>query len=297
MQPKVLGAILAASLGWGLAGVAVRALFEEGVTTFTVVVIRTAIATVTLLGVYLAIKRPVSRRAWRDGALIGIPRIALAPSFFVASLNYISAGFEGLVITLIPVVTAAMAHVFLRERLHRNQAIGLSLGLAGTMLLIASGETGIADGSGSTVIGGALALVGVFFGALSVMLSRRFAPDHDTMTLAVPMFVSGMIVAGAIGLLSGDFDLGSANTASWGLLLVLGIASTLLPFLATLYAVRHTTAARASLSGYLAPVIGVAGGALLLDEVIAPMMFIGGVFAIAGVVLVARRSPVTVMIE
>ncbi len=288
MSTRALAAVIAASLGWGLAGVGVRAVFAEGASTFTVVAVRTAVATLAVVAYAVVNGRGISARAWRDGALIGIARIGLAPIFFVASLNYISAGFEGLVITLIPVVTATMAHFSLGEELRRPQVVGLSLGLAGSAFLIASGETGIADGSGNTFIGGGLALLGVFFGSLSGVLSRLYAPHHDTRSLAVPMFVVGSGLAIAAGWVAGGIDLGELNLKSWQILALLALGSTLLPFVATLYAARHTTAARAALPGYLAPLIGVIGGALILDEVISVAIVVGGVLAIAGVVLVSR---------
>jgi len=294
VNARVLAALLAASLGWGLAGVGTRAAFSEGASTFTVVVVRTGIATVAIVAFALIKGRKISRRAWRDGALIGIPRIGLAPIFFIASLNYISAGVEGLVITLIPVVTAALAHLILRERLRPIQMVGLLLGLAGTTIIIVSGESGIADGSGNTVIGGGLALAGVAFGSLSGILARRYSPRHDTAILSVPMFVSGAAVAVVGGLLVQDIELPGLTFNAWQILILLALGSTLLPFVATLYASAHTTAAKVALTGYLAPLVGVVGGAVILDEVITTAIVVGGSLAVAGVVLVGRggrRTP------
>jgi drug/metabolite transporter (DMT)-like permease len=257
VNARVLTALLAASLGWGLAGVGTRAAFSEGASTFTVVVVRTGIAMIAIVTFALIKGRHIDRRAWRDGALIGVPRIGLAPIFFIASLNYVSAGFEGLLITLIPVLTAGLAHVILKERLRAIQMVGFVLGLAGTTLLIVSGESGIADGSGNTVIGGGLALVGVAFGSISGILARRYSPRHDTATLAVPMFVSGAMVAVVGGLLVRDIDLPGLTANAWQILILLALGSTLLPFVATLYASAHTTAVKVALTGYLAPLVGV----------------------------------------
>lgn len=293
MRSRLLLVLGAASLGWGLAGVGVRAVYDEGATTFTVVVVRVTIATAAVVLFGLASGARPSRRAWLHGSLIGIPRIGLAPTLFIASLNYISAGVEALVITLVPVTTAAMGSLFLRERLARPQIIGLVLGVTGTTLLIVSGESGIADGSGNTVLGGGLALAGVFFGSLSGILSRQFAPHHDTTELSIPMFASGAAVAALAGILAGDVDTGSLNTRSWQLLVLLALASTLLPFVATLYASRHTTAAKVALTAYVAPLIGVIGGALILDEIVTPVIALGGALTLVGVVLVGRTSAVS----
>jgi drug/metabolite transporter (DMT)-like permease len=280
--PAVLGA---ASVGWGMAAVGVRAVFAAGATTFTVVVVRTGVATAGFLLFAAARRKGASRLAWWHGSLIGVLRIGVAPILFIASLNFISAGFEGLVITLVPLVTAALAHVFLGERLQPRQTVGLLLGLAGTSLLIGSGESGIATG-GNTAAGGALALGGVLFGSISGVLSRSYAPRHDTTRLALPMFVSGALTTIVGATVAHDVELAALPERSWGILIALGLGSTLLPFVATLWASRHTTATNVALVGYVAPLISVVAGALLLDEVITGAIVVGGLLTLSGVALV-----------
>lgn len=136
MRNKILIAILAASTGWGLAGVGTRAAYSLGATTLTVLVVRTAIASLVLLIYMLGTKSRSSNLAWRHGALIGALRTGLAPMFFMASLNFISAGVEGLVITLVPATTAVMAALFIRERITGRQIAGLMIGLVGTTMIV-----------------------------------------------------------------------------------------------------------------------------------------------------------------
>ena len=158
MQTRVLTALIAASLGWGMAGVGTRYLFGEGVTTFTVVVVRTLTATVAVLVVGLTSGTRVDRAAWRDGSIIGVLRIGIAPILFISSLQHVSAGVEGIFITLIPATTAALAAVFLGERLDRHQIAGLFIGLLGTLLIVASGESGIGGDGGDVRLGAMFAL-------------------------------------------------------------------------------------------------------------------------------------------
>lgn len=72
MQARVLSALIATSLGWGMAGVGTRYLFSEGVTTFTVAAARTLTATLAVLVVGLTSGTRVDRSAWRDGSIIGL---------------------------------------------------------------------------------------------------------------------------------------------------------------------------------------------------------------------------------
>jgi drug/metabolite transporter (DMT)-like permease len=294
MERRIAFTIAAASLGWGLAGVGVRAAFGQGASTMTVFATRTGFATIAVL-LYAAITRTnVSATAWRHGTLIGVPRVGLAPLTFIASLQYISAGVEGLIITLVPATTAAMAAGMLGERLERRQLAGLATGLAGTAIIIVSGESGLAAGEGNALIGGALALAGVGFGSISGVLTRRYAPLHDTRSLTIPMFLSGTAVAALAGFATGDVQVSGLTAELWVLLVALGLGSTLLPFAATLYASRHTTAANVALTGYLAPLVGVVGGVMLLGEILTVPILIGGALTLVGVALVGgnRAAPV-----
>ena len=117
------------------------------------------------------------------------------------------------------------------------------------------------------------------------MIARHYAPRHDTASLGVPMFITGGAFAFLAAFVFRDFAPGQLDVPLWVLLIALGLGSTLMPFLATLYAAKHMTAARVSLVAYVAPVITVASGVLLLDEVLTPPIVIGGALAITGVVL------------
>lgn len=85
MQSRVLTALLAASLGWGMAGVGTRFVFSEGVTTFTVIVIRILNASAAVLLLWLGQGGGITRSAWPDEAIIGVLRIGLAPMLFTSS--------------------------------------------------------------------------------------------------------------------------------------------------------------------------------------------------------------------
>jgi len=292
MRNRVLLSVLAASLGWGLAGVGTRAAYDLGATTLTVLAVRTTVATAALI-MYAAIARVVpSGIAWRHGAIIGTLRIGLAPLVFMASLNYISAGVEGLVITLVPATTALMAAALIGESVSRRQVVGLLIGLGGTTLIAAAGDSGL-GAEGDVATGFLLAGIGVLIGSLSGVIQRRYAPLHDTADLAVPMFVSGLAVSVVAGAVIGFDPVGSYEVDLWLLLVVLGLGSTLLPFGATLYASKHASATVVSITGYIAPLIGVVGGVLLLGEHLTTAIIIGAVLAMVGVALVGgpRRTP------
>lgn len=292
MRNKVILAVLGAALGWGLAGVGTRAAYELGANTVTVLGIRTAVAAVALGAFVAATRRWPTSLAWRHGTVIGVLRIGVAPLLFMGSLNFISAGVEGLVITLVPATTAILAAFLINERITRHQVIGLGIGLIGTTLIAVSGESGL-GAEGNVVAGFLLAAAGVIVGSLSGVVQRKYAPLHDTVELALPMFVAGLGTA-AIASLFFSFDPPAASSHSlWLLLIVLGLGSTLLPFGLTLYASKHASATVVATTGYVAPLVAVVGGAALLDEQITTVIAVGAVLAMVGVALVGgvRRTP------
>lgn len=292
MSPRVLGALGAAAFGWGFAAVGVRVAFEADVTTFTVIGVRLGVAALAVVAFALTTRRKISRDAWLHGSLIGIPRIGVAPVLFIASLQHISAGVEAILITVIPVVTAVMGWLWLDEPQNRTQMIGFVVALSGGLVIILAGDSGLGAGEGNPILGGGLALAGVFFASLSGVIARHYSPRHDTASLSVPMFITGGAFALLAGFIFRDFEPGALDAPLWALLIALGLGSTLLPFVATLYAAKHTTAAKASLVAYVAPLISVIAGVVILDEVVTFPIMVGGALALAGVVLAgsgARR--------
>jgi len=291
MRNKIVLAVLAASAGWGLAGVGTRAAYGLGSTTVTLLSIRTAVATLALAVAVIVMRIRPTKLAWTHGSLIGVLRIGLTPLLFMLSLNFISAGVEGLVITLVPASTAVLAALFIGETITRRQVIGLFVGLAGTTLIAIAGDSGLGT-EGNIIAGFALALAGVLVGSTTGVMQRHYAPKHDTMELALPMFASGTVVAVTIGIVLGFDDFGTYTPNLWILVIVLGLGATLLPFAMTLYASKHASATVVSMVGYLAPLVAVIAGAVLLGEEITPIIALGGALAVVGVALVggARRT-------
>lgn len=292
MRNKVILAVLAASAGWGLAGVGTRVAYEAGATTLTVLSIRSVIATAALAAFVIALRPAPDRAAWRDGTLIGVLRVGINPMLFMASLNYISAGVEGLVITLIPATTAVLAAVTIKEKVTGRQIVGLVIGLVGTLIIGLSGDSGL-GADGNIVAGFAFAGAGVVVGSLSGILQRHLAPRHDTVSLALPMFTAGTAFALVVGVFVGFDPISTFDTSIWVLLVVLGLGSTLLPFGLTLYASKHASATIVSMTAYVAPLVAVVGGATILGEELTTPIIIGACLAIVGVALVGRERRTT----
>lgn len=293
MQARVWIAILLASLGWGTSGVAVRGALLEGVPPFTIIPVRFVVASLALLAVVLMRGRglPVGRHPWRRGAVLGVVNMAGPTIFLTLALQYISAGLGGLLVALSPILTAVAAHLLLAdERLQQAKLAGLGVSLGGVAVLLLSGETGIAGGGGNPLLGGALSLIGVSFIAAGSVYSRKFAVHHPVLDLAVPQFLVGAVTALAAAAWVEWPQFAGVTAAGWLLMLYIALIGTVLPFLMFLRVVQHASATKASLIGYLVPIVGVLGGMLALDERVTLGIAAGGVLILLGVLMVDRAE-------
>ncbi|MFQ5554564.1 MAG: DMT family transporter, partial [Acidimicrobiia bacterium] len=275
--------------------VATRASLAEGVTEFALVAIRSAGAAVLLAG-YLIVRRGGFTRStqdWRTGAVLGLTNLAAPFVLLTYALVNASAGFVGLLVALVPLATATLAHYLLpEERMHAAKAVGLLTALGGVALLLLSGDSGLATG-GRPLLSFGLAVGGVLFIAYAAIYAKRRAAGYDTLQLAAAQFVVGAVVMVVLALLiEGTPDAYSAW--AWTLLAYLTVAGTIAPFVAYYWLLRHVSATRASLIGYLVPLVALLSGIVLIDERLQFGIGFGGVLILAGVILTERAERVGV---
>lgn len=289
MRVRVWLAMLIASLGWGTAGIATRTLYREGLGPYTVFALRTAVVALVVVA-WMFLRRP--RPGWRWWALaaaIGLANYTVSTLLFALGIQYASAGFSGVLGATIPAATAFFAHYLLPdEPLNSRKAVGLALAVGGVAALTVTGQTGLIQ-SGRPGLAAGLTLAGVVVAAFGGVWARRHAPARHVLDLAGPQFALGAVV-----LLPAMFVLEGPPTgisaAGWSLLLYLALAATLLPWLLYFWMLQRVGATTASLPTYLVTVIALAGGALLLDERVTPMIGVGAVLILAGVVFTERAD-------
>ena len=107
------------------------------------------------------------------------------------------------------------------------------------------------------------------------------------------MFLAGTVVAVLVGSFIGFDDVSAFKANMWVLLVVLGLGSTLMPFGLTLYASKHAPATIVAMTAYLAPLVAVVGGVVILNEELTVPIAIGACLAIVGVALVGRPRRTT----
>ena len=291
MYVRIWLAIAAAAVGWGTGGVAVRAALADGVPPLGLAAIRAFMATAAMFVVLSALRRPWRRTAASLRLGVGLSFGNLVAPFILLTFayRYVSAGYVGILLALVPVMTATIAHFWLKdEPLHRAKVLGLAVGFSGVLLLISSGDSGLEVG-GRPFLAAVLAIGAVIAIAAANVYAKGESRTYDTLPLIAIQFASGTVILVLIALLfEGTPD--AISAWGWTLLAYMAVAGTIAPNLLYYWVLRHVTSTQASMIGYLVPIVAVSTGMVFLDEQLQFGIVAGGIVILSGVVLIHRAE-------
>lgn len=280
--PGDWGLLLSCTVIWGSSfyfmAIGLRSL-EPGVITFLRVALGAA-----ALGVLPAARTRVARADWPRLALLGVTWMAIPFTLFPLAEQRISSSLTGMLNAAMPVMTAIVALLITRHLPGRLQAIGLAVGLAGTLAI---GWDGLGEG-GASAIGVVMVLGAVAAYAVSVNIAVPLQQRYGSLPILVR-------IQGVAMLLTAPYALVGLPDSRWEAkpvlaVVALGALGTGLAFAAMGSLMGRVGATRASVTTYLMPIVSVALGALLLDESIHPAAILGTVLVLAGAWLVSRAE-------
>lgn len=297
MQSRIWGAIGLASLAWGTNGVATRSALGDGVPPVAMVAIRAVLATVILYGLLLLRGRrgPSGWATWSTGLVQGVFQLSVPFVAFTLAYENASAGFVGLLVALIPLGTALVAHFWLPdEPLHLAKVVGLAIAFAGVAFLLLSGDSGLEEG-GRPLLAAGLSLVAVVSISFAGVYAKGRADEFDAMELTFMQFAIGVVLIGVAMLIAEGLP-GAISAWGWALIVYMTVIGSIVPFLLFFWLLQQVSVTKASLVGYIVPMVALVAGIVLLDEQLQLGILVGGVLILIGVVVTDRSErPVSVV--
>jgi len=271
--PAEWGLTLAIGLIWGSAflwiAIAVDTL-DPGVVAFARVVLG-AVA----LAMFPRARRRIDKADWARVAAIAVIGNALPALLFAHAETELDSAVAGMLTSAAPLASLLIAGLMLRSLPGRAQAIGITLGFGGIVLMTVPSLRG-AD---AAPMGVALVLIAVVAyginGNLIVPMQQRYGGPALTMWALI---VSSVVLLpfGVAGFGDSEFTAGPMLAV-----LVLGVVGTGIARSLAATLAGRAGAPRMSTTTYLIPVVALALGATFRDEVIHPLAIAG-----VGVVLV-----------
>jgi len=253
-----------------------------------------AVARLAVASAVLALAAPlmgVRRPKLRDLPLIALCGLAGMTGYQLllnAGERVVPAGTASLLVATAPVYASLLAVAFLGERSSRRRWAGSAVALAGTALIAVS--HGLGFGVSALVVLAAAVLQGVFHSAQKPLLARYTGFE----VTAYAMWAGTVFILPWTGSLLRTLP--DAGGAAIGSAVFLGVAPSAAGFVLWAYAMARMDVGRVTVSLYLVPAAAILISLAWLGQVPGPVELIGGVIALAGVMLargaVARHSRV-----
>ena len=234
---------------------------------------------------------------WRRPAL---PNLGDAARFFICGLfgiaiynallnvgqQTVSASAASFIVNTVPILTALLSNLFLRERFTRWGWAGALISLAGVGLIVAGQPGGLRFGSGAFLIFGSALAQAAFF-----VIQKPLVPRYGALAATAYTILAGsMMLAPWAG--DGLSTLVAPATSVTTIIAViaLGIFPAALGYAAWSYAISQYGAGRAATFLYLVPPVATLLAFAISGELPGLMTLLGGLIAIAGVALVSARG-------
>jgi drug/metabolite transporter (DMT)-like permease len=195
------------------------------------------------------------------------------------------AGIASVITSLQPVLVSIIAIRLLGERLTRNQLIGLLLGFAGVLLVLApafsrSGEM--------TILALALLLLALTGSTSATLAQKKMGSSIPLLAGTTYQFLIAGVVLGVYSVVSGktriNWNLESTFAMAWAV-----IVTSLIAILMLLWMLTRGSAARVSSLLYLVPPMTAIQALFLFGEKLNPQAIIGIAMTALGVALVQKR--------
>lgn len=257
-----------------------------GVPPASWVFVATLGASLLLLAATLAAGRPPPARHLTYYAVAALISFVVPNLLVFVVIPRIGAGLAGVMFALSPIATLAFASAVNRRRPDLAGVLGLLLGLAGALIIIAfRGGAGAGSDAGPGWVLVAL-LIPLFLASGNVYRSLKWPAGADPLALSAATNLTASAMLAAAVLASGEGASGLAAVA--GVPLLIGGQVVLVGAMLALFFRLQQVGGPVYLSqiGYVAAAVGLVSGTFVLGERYPPATWLGALVVVAGVALV-----------
>ena len=236
------------------------------------------------LALFPSARKPVARADWGKVAWLGLLWFAFPLTLFPYAEQRVSSALTGMLNGSNPLFATLIAAYLARRAPSRGVALGLAVGLLGTVLMAVPA---LGEGQ-SSAVGVAMILAAMVSYGFALSIARSLQQQYG----AVPVIWRAQVVA---LVLTAPFGLPDVLHARWSLipvlsLLALGALGTAIANVLMAMAAGRFGAARASGTTFLIPVVALVLGVVLRDERVALLSVVGGLVCLVGAWLMKRAS-------
>jgi drug/metabolite transporter (DMT)-like permease len=274
---------------WGSSYVFIKIGVEGGLTPFVLISLRLLIGLAILVAVVALAREPLPRgwRIYGHLAVLGAFSVAIPFTLITWAELSVDSTIAATITSAVPLFVIAFAAMFLRdEPLTMNKLIGVVIGLLGVAILVGFDPAALAGGS----LMAELALVGATASyAIGGVYARRMVRGLRPMIPAMFQVAFAFVMVTVLAFLferpfEAPITAETAFAVAW-----IGLFGSGLAYLVFFRLLHDWGATRTSMVAYLLPIVGIALGALILQEPIHAGLLIGTALVIGGIGVVNSR--------
>jgi len=217
-------------------------------------------------------------------ALLSITWVVIPFTLFPLAQGSVNSAIAGMLNGAAPIFTAVIATLLLRRAPGPRQLVGIPLGFLGVGAIALSAATG----GSSQVLGVVLIVVATICYGIAFNIATPLQQRYGSLPVMAGILAIGAILTAPVGIGS---LIGSRHAwDSLAAVAILGLVGTGFAFVLMGRLVGRVGATRASIVGYLIPVVALGLGVLFRHDEVGPVGLIGVILVIAGAYLTSRRE-------
>lgn len=228
--------------------------------------------------------------------LCGLTGIAINQMLFIKGLTMTSTIHASLLILLTPIIVTVFALWVLKERFTIFKALGLALGIGGSVFLILQKETG--EHAPDYLLGDVLILINAVSYSIYFILVRPLMENYSPLHVIRWVFTIGFFMLLPLGWQqTSEIDWSILQWQQYAALFTVTIFGTFLSYYFNAFGIQTLGAGITGTYIYTQPVFAVLIASFILGEKLTIEKFIAGLFIFAGVFLVSIKSKNSKSIE
>ena len=216
--------------------------------------------------------------------LLSVTWVVIPFTLFPLAQGSVNSAIAGMLNGAAPIFTAVVATILLRRPPGSRQLVGIPLGFVGVaaIALAAAGE------GSSQVVGVVLIIVATICYGIAFNVATPLQQRYGSLPVMARILTIGAVVTTPLGVASVP-----GSSFSWSAVFAVaavGVLGTGLAFVLMGRLVGRVGPTRASIVGYLIPVVALLLGVLLRDDEVGPIAIAGVALVVAGAYLTSRRE-------
>lgn len=286
LTSKVLAnlAILLTVFFWGISFISIKIAVSE-VPPLTMALIRFAMASAILLAIIRRVEpeAKVDKNDRNNMMLAGFLGITIYFFFENIGVKLTTASNASLIISLTPIMAIIMDVLIFKSRISSGRMLGIIVSVIGSYLVVTA--NGQIDFSSTAFRGNLLMLGAMLSWVFYTGMNKSLQGKYSGLFLTTYQTLWGTIFLLPMSLLEYKHWHLFSLTAL-GNIFFLAVCCSALGYFLYLYALKKLDVTITTLYLNLVPIVAVISGYLILQETILPIQLLGGLFIIAGILMV-----------